>query len=89
MESTLQELITSSQRTLKLLRGPLAEELRTTLSDAKKLPAKSIYNLTLEAENVLDQISLLIRPSSDILAENFLGMHNRSIFGMINVTKSF
>lgn len=73
MESLLNILIANLRYTAAQLRGPLHEELQAAIFDPEKLPDKKLSALAGEAEDLLEQISLLIQPSVSLLADNFLG----------------
>ena len=76
MEPLLNVLIANLRYTAAALRGPLASELQDELFHSKNLPNKKLTALAGEAENLLDEIGLLIQPSVELLADNFLGMYS-------------
>lgn len=73
MEPLLNLLISNLRYTALQLHGPLHKELQAAIFDPERLPDKKITALAGEAEELLDQISLLIQPSVSLLADNFLG----------------
>lgn len=76
MERVLVNLIASVEAAVAALQGPLSEELQMALHDADKLPDKKLSALAAEAESLLDRAQLLIQPSVELLADNFLGMRS-------------
>jgi hypothetical protein len=77
MEPLLNLLIANLRYTAAALQGPLASELHREFHNSRKLPDKKLTALTGEAENLLDEIGLLIQPPVELLADNFLGMYPR------------
>jgi hypothetical protein len=80
MERTLINLVASLQAAVSALQGPVKDELQESLHDANKLPDKRLVQLAAEAENLLDQTHLLIQPSVELLADNFLGRASSKTF---------
>src|SRR5438034_3518407 len=68
MEPLLNVLIANLRYTAAALRGPLASELQDELFHSKNLPNKKLTALAGEAENLLDEIGLLIQPSVELLS---------------------
>jgi hypothetical protein len=74
MEPLLNLLIENLRNAVDALRGPLESELHSEFHDSAKLPDKKLAVLAGEVENLLDELSLLIQPPVELLADNFLGI---------------
>lgn len=73
IKKTLTELNVSLQSALKVLSGDLRAELMATLHDPNELPDRSLYDLSAQAVNLLQETKQLLEPRTVILADHFLG----------------
>jgi len=75
MEPLLNVLIANLRYTAEALRGPLREQLlaQATAPERKELPDQTFVALAGEAQNLLDEVNLLLQPPVETIADNFFG----------------